>query len=165
MPAKRVARRRALIAGLGLLAGCGFQLRESVQLPFRTLYADLPKGSSLAVEFARQARQGTTLVPSPEGAEAVLREVSEVRLKEPVSFSPSGRPREYELSYRVRFRLDGPDQVELLPPTEITIRRYITTSDIEQLSEELEEAFLYSEMENDMVQQILRRLGAVKMPR
>ncbi|MEZ5656974.1 MAG: hypothetical protein R3E83_00100 [Burkholderiaceae bacterium] len=121
-------RRRCLMAGLALLGGCGFQLRESAELPFRTLYAELPAGSSLAAEFARQARQGTTLLPSPEGAQAILTQVSERRTKEAVSFSRSGRPREYELQYVVSFRLDGPHQTELLPLTQIAIRRYITTT-------------------------------------
>ena len=156
-------RRRLLAAAPALLAGgCGFRLRESAELPFRTLYPKLTAGSSLATEFARQARQGTTLVASAEQAEAVLELIEEDRSKDVVSFSRSGRPREYELRYRVRFRLLGRDGDVLLEPTEITLRRYITTTDLEQLSEELEEAFLYAQMETDMVQQLLRRLSVVQ---
>ncbi len=160
--AASATRRRVLLAALALAAGgCGFRLRESAELPFRTLYAKLTPGSSLATEFARQARQGTTLVEAPDQAEAVLELLQEERTKEVVSFSRSGRPREYELRYRVVFRLLANDGDVRLPATEITLRRYITTTDLEQLSEELEEAFLYGQMETDMVQQMLRRLSVL----
>ena len=159
----RLSRRRCLLAAGTLLAsGCGFRLRESAELPFRTLHARITPGSSLAIEFARQARQGTRLVDDEKQAEAVLELLVERRDKEVVSFSRSGRPREYELRYRVGFRLLTRDAEVLLPETEITLRRYITTTDLEQLSEELEEAFLYDKMESDMVQQMLRRLAVVK---
>lgn len=163
---RRLARRAVGWLAAGALAaaagGCGFKLRESADLPFATLYSGLTPGSTLAAEFARQARRGTTLVDSPDKAEAALILVSENRDKEAVSFSRSGRPREYELRYSVQFRVVASDGSELLGPTRIALRRYLTTTDLEQLSEELEEAFLYSEMQSDMVQQILRRLSAIK---
>ena len=75
----------------------------------------------------------------------------------------SGSPREYELRYRVRFRVVDPKGVTILRPTEILLRRYITTTDVEVLAEELEEEFLYRSMQRDMVQQILRRLAAIDL--
>jgi LPS-assembly lipoprotein len=143
------------------LAGCGFQLRESAQLSFETLYSALAPGSALGVEFARQVR-GTKLVTDRATAAAALDMVEERRAKEVVSYSTSGRPREYRLLYIVGFKVTDTAGNELLPVTRITVRRYVTTSDVEQLSEELKEAFLYREMQEDMVQQMLRRLGAIK---
>lgn len=146
----------------GGLGACGFKLRQSVDLPFATLFSDLG-GGGLASEFSRQIRvaPGTRLVINRGEADAVIRLLSENRQKEAVSFSTSGRPREYELRYIVKFRVRDREGVEVLRPTEIELRRYITTTDVELLAEELEEEFLYREMQTDMVQQILRRLAAI----
>ncbi len=164
-------RRRALALTAGLLvagaSGCGFKLRESADIPFAKLYNNLGRGSGLGNAFATHVRVagGTVLVDDRESADAVVELVGEVRQKEAVSFSISGSPREYELRYQVIFRVLDPNGVAYLRPTTIILRRYITTSDVELLAEELEENFLYREMQKDMVQQILRRLAAIELPR
>lgn len=159
----RMARGLAL-APIGAVTGCGFKLRQSADLPFATIYNGLPQGSGLATEFGRQIRiaGGTNLVANRPDADGAVLLVSENRDKEAVSFSPSGRPREYELRYRAVFRVTNRENVEVMPPTEILLRRYITTTDVELLAEQLEEEYLYREMQTDMVQQLMRRLAAVE---
>ena len=51
---------------------------------------------------------------------------------------------------------------ELLAPTEITLRRNIAFDESQVLAKESEEALLYRDMQSDLVQQILRRLVAIK---
>lgn len=155
----------ALLAGFSLnLAACGFALRGSAELPFRTLYNGITPGSVLADEFNRLARiaSGTELVSNRSRAEAAVEVTSESREKEAVSFSPSGRPREYLLRYQVVFQVRDNNGTALIEPTQISLRRYITTTDVEVLSAQLEEEFLYVEMQTDMAQQILRRLSVVR---
>lgn len=156
------------VLALGLcatLAACGFKLRASAELPFATLHNGMKVGSELSDEFIRQARisSNTKLVANRSRAQASLEMIKESREKEAVSFSPSGRPREYLLRYRVNFRVRDNSGVEVLEPTEILLRRYITTTDIEVLSAQLEEEFLYKEMQKDMAQQIIRRLSVLKL--
>lgn len=148
------------------LAACGFKLRANAELPFTTLHNGMKAGTELSDEFNRQARisSTTTLVANRSRAQASLEMIKETREKEAVSFSPSGRPREFLLRYRVNFRVRDKSGVEVLEPTEILLRRYITTTDIEVLSAELEEDFLYKEMQKDMAQQIIRRLSVLKIP-
>lgn len=162
--------RRSLLSGLTLLGlvavhGCGFKLRDSVDLPFETLFNALGTGG-LSSEFNRQIRVAvaTTIVTNRDEAQVSIDLISENRQKEAVSFSTSGRPREYELRYAVKFRVRDRELIELLRPTEIELRRYITTTDVELLAEQLEEEFLYREMQSDMVQQMIRRLAAIKSP-
>lgn len=147
------------------LSACGFKLRASAELPFTTLYNGMKAGSTLSDEFNRQARisSNTRLVTNRSNAQASLELIKESREKEAVSFSPSGRPREYLLRYRVNFRVRDKTGVEVLEPTEILLRRYITTTDIEVLSAQLEENFLYNEMQKDMAQQIIRRLSVLQI--
>lgn len=154
----------ALSAALGApLAGCGFQLRRSAALPFRTLYTTFSPTSAIGAEFRRLVRvaEDTRLVDDPKEAEARLEALSERREKEVVGYSSTGRPREYQLRLRFTFRVVARDGTELLTPTEIVLHRDITSSDIEQVAKQQEEELLYEEMQSDLVQQLLRRLAAI----
>jgi len=148
---------------LASLAGCGFQLRRSAALPFRTLYTGFAPTSAIGAEFRRLVRvaEDTRLVDDPAEAEARLEVLRELREKEVVGFSSTGRPREYQLRLHFLFRVVDRDSQPLLAPTEIVLRRDITSSDIELVAKQQEEELLYREMESDLVQQLLRRLAAI----
>ena len=150
-----------LLAAL-VAAGCGFQLRGQANLPFTTLH--VPGNSPLLAELRRNIRNGTPtkLVDTTTGAEAVLEVANEAREKVILSLDTSGRVREFQLRYRVAFRVhDGKGQT-WLAPGEITLTRDITFNDEQILAKESEEALLYRDMQSDMVQQIMRRLAAAK---
>ncbi|HRO58590.1 MAG TPA: LPS assembly lipoprotein LptE, partial [Burkholderiaceae bacterium] len=80
------------------------------------------------------------------------------------AFSSTGRAREYQLRLRFVFRVVGAKGEVLLPPTELVLSRDITSSDVEIVAKQQEEELLYREMEADLVQQLLRRLGAIDRP-
>ena len=156
---------RLALAGLvlALLAGCGFQLRGTAQLPFETLY--IPGANPLAVELRRnvKAASKTRLVDSPKSAQAVFAFTQEVREKLILSFTSAGKVNEYRLRYRVGFRVTDPNGTQVfLPQSEILITRDMTYNDAQVIAKENEEAMLYRDMQTDMVQQILRRLVAAK---
>jgi len=164
--------RRRLLAGFAsigsaaLLAGCGFQLRRSAALPFRTLYVGFAPTSAIGAEFRRRVRVAadTELVDDPKKAEARLEVLLEQREREIVAFSSTGRAREYQLRLRFQFRVVDAKGEVLLPPTELVLSRDITSSDVEIVSKQQEEELLYREMEGDLVQQLLRRLAAIDRP-
>lgn len=151
----------------GVLAGCGFRLRGSAELPFRTLYTTFAPNSPIGTDFRRMARaaSGTTIVDQPKDAEAQLIVLGEWREKEILGFSVSGRPREYELRLRLSFRVTDAAGRDLLPTTTQVLRRTITASDVNQLAKEQEEVLIYREMQQDMVQQLLRRLESIRPPK
>ena len=164
-PARRAAGLRAAsigaLAAVALAAGCGFQLRGATRLPFRTLY--LPSATPLGLELRRALRNsGAQLVERADAAEAVLDLPIDVREREILAFSSTGRPREYQLRLRQRFRLYDTRGRELIPATEITLRREIIVNDLQVTTRAEEEAILYRDMQADAVQQILRRIGAVQ---
>src|SRR5712692_9913706 len=75
----------------------------------------------------------------------------------------AGRVSEYQLRYRVGFRVTDPKGVQVyLPTIEILLTRDVSYSDAQVLAKETEEALLYRDMQSDMVQQIMRRLVAAK---
>jgi LPS-assembly lipoprotein len=149
----------ALLCAL-LLAGCGFQLRGAATLPYESLYVQAPVGSQFAVQFRRliTAGGGTRVVDNPKDAAATLILVNELREKSILSLSGAGRVSEYQLRYRMSYRLIDKGAVETIPMTEIVLTRDFSFSDTETLSKESEEALLFRDMQNDAVQQLVRRL-------
>lgn len=154
-----------LIAAL-LLSGCGFHLRGAVALPFESLYVDAPKASLFANQLRRVIGNGseTRIAESQASADATLQLLSEQREKEILSLSAGGRVRELQLRYRVQYRVYDRNKIAMTPASEIVLRRDYSFNDQEQLSKESEEALLYRDMQNDAVQQLLRRLQAIAKP-
>jgi LPS-assembly lipoprotein len=148
----------------GLLAGCGFQLRGSTELPFRTLWVGFSDASPLGTEFRRYIRGGTStkLVDDPTTADAKLQVMGESREKEILSLDGTGQVREYTLYYVFVFRVDDGRGRDYIPPTRITLKRDITVDNNTILAKQAEEDLLYRDMQSDLVQQLLRRLAAVK---
>ena len=153
-------------AALALLSACGFHLRGSngeANLPFKTMQLGFADNSTLGAELRRNIRaNGTEVVTDPALAEAILEVVSETRDKVVLSLNSQGRIREYTLLYKFRFKVRNNKGQELLAPTEIVLKREISFNESQALAKEVEEGLLYRDMQSDLVQQILRRLVAIK---
>jgi LPS-assembly lipoprotein len=149
-----------------LIAGCGFKLRGAADLPFDTLYVQAPVGSQFAQQFRRVVAAGsaTTIVNDPKAATATLVLISEVREKSILSLSGAGRVSEFQLRYRMSYRLLDKNAAETIPATEIVLTRDFSFNDQDTLSKEAEEALLFRDMQSDAVQQLVRRLQAVRQP-
>ena len=147
-----------------LLSGCGFQLRGAANLPFDTLYVQAPTGSQFAVQFRRVVIAGssTRVVNTAKEAAATLVVVTELREKSILSLSGGGRVREFQLRYRLSYRMLDRNAVEILPVAEIILTRDFSFNDQDTLSKESEEALLFRDMQNDAVQQLVRRLQVVR---
>ena len=151
------------------LAGCGFQLRQTGDFPFRTLYAGFPTTSPLGAELSRQLR-GTgriellTEAKQAQQAEVILDILQEQRQRVVVGTNASGQVRELQLRMTVKFRLRTPEGLEWIEPAELYQQRDLSFNETAALSKEVEEAMLYRDMQNDIVQQIVRRLSRVKPP-
>ena len=154
----------ATVAAVLVLAGCGFHLRGSTELPFRTLWVGFSDASPLGTEFKRYVRGGTstTIVEDPTKADAKLEVLSEAREREILSLDATGQAREYTLFYIFVFHVDDGHGRDFIPPTRITLRRDITVDNNTILAKQAEEELLYRDMQSDLVQQLLRRLAAVK---
>ncbi len=152
---------------LGSLAGCGFQLRGSAQqymIPFRTVYLAIPENSPLSIELSRYilAQGETALVRERKEAQASIEILSEAKEKAILSLNSQGRVREFNLSYTLRFRVTDKDSQELLPASEISLRRSISFNESQVLAKEAEETLLYKDMQTDLIQQLIRRIATIK---
>lgn len=149
------------------LTACGFQLRGSsgqYNMPFQSIYLAFPETSPLGTELKRNLRAGDSVRIESDAskAQALFDVLGETRGKSILSLNSLGRVREYSLSYTLVFRVRDASNRELLAPTEITLRRNIAFDESQVLAKESEEALLYRDMQSDLVQQILRRLAAIK---
>jgi len=166
-PLQSLARRGLLVACIAGLSACGFQLRQPPNFAFKTIYTAVAPNSPNAIELKRNlaAVGGVTLLTDPldrKNADVVLDILSEAREKVVVGVNSSGQVREFQLRLKFRFRLRTPEGKDLIPDTEIVQQRDISFNESAALSKEVEEAQLYRAMQSDVVQQLLRRLAAVK---
>jgi len=103
------------------------------------------------------------VVDRRDDAEVRFVVLQENREKAILALGPTGTVREYQLRLRFQFRLQDKAGKEVMSLQEINITRDITFNDSIVLAKEQEEALLYRDMQNDLVQQITRRLAAVRM--
>lgn len=149
---------------LTLLAGCGFQLRGAYTLPFESLYLSMPEYSVIGASLKRAIRASgsTRLALTASDAQATLLPGAEYRDRVILSVSSSGRVSELRLRYLYNYRLIDARGRDLVPPGSIEMVRDLTYDDSNILAKQQEEALLWRDMENDLVQQLMRKLAAVK---
>ena len=157
----------SVVLAAAVLAGCGFQLRGTngqYNLPFQSIWLSFPETSPLGTELKRNLRAAETVRIESDAsrAQALFDVLAESRGKTILSLNSLGRVREYTLSYTLVFRVRDANNRELLAPTELTLRRNIAFDESQVLAKESEEALLYRDMQADLVQQIMRRLAAIK---
>lgn len=148
-----------------LLAGCGFRLRGSAEVPFETLY--VPEAhSGLGLDIKRNLEAGTNarVVNDPTKAQAVLQINNEGRGREILTLTGAGSVREFTLRYQISFRVHDGKGGEYVPPSVITLVREMTFQDTQILAKEAEEQLLFRDMQHEAVRQILRRLAGARKP-
>ena len=151
------------LAAAALLAGCGFQLRQPPNFAFKSIYTGVSPTSALGSELKRNLAVVGKVDPTQQKrADVILDILQELRQKIVVGTNSAGQVREFQLRLTFRFRLRTPQGKELIPETEMLQQRDISFNESAVLSKETEEALLYRSMQSDIVQQLLRRLAAVK---
>lgn len=167
---RRGALYAAVLAASLTVSACGFHLRGEgghYTLPFPTMYVGLPESSPLAIDLKRNIRAngGTTVVSSAKDADGVIEVLSnpeKTKAKTILSLNSNGRVRQYLLTYNIVFRVLDKQGAELLGPTQLMLTRPIDFNETQLLAKEQEEALLYKDMQTDLVQQMMRRIAAVK---
>jgi len=163
-------RRAALAAAAAgcaaaVLQGCGFHLRGAQTYAFQTLAVEPNPGGPAALELRRTLASSLRVLPAGrplKEAEVVLRLLQEQRERVVVGVNASGQVRELQLRLRARFSAGTLQGAELIPETELLLTRDVTYNETAALAKEAEEALLYRDMQSDLVQQLQRRLAALK---
>ncbi|KGH27110.1 MULTISPECIES: LPS assembly lipoprotein LptE [Comamonas] len=163
--------KRTLLAAMALtplLGACGFRLRGAPNFVFRSIYVQAGRGAPVGTLLRRSLESASdklTVIKdpaSPDTAEVICQIISEQAQRVIIGSNVAGQVREIELRLIVRFSLRTPGGDELIEPVEIRQIRNVTYNETNALSKASEEEMLNKDMRNDIVQQIIRRLAAVK---
>jgi len=155
----------ALALSATLLQGCGFALRGAPNYVFDTVAVTPERSGGVAAELARLLGSRVRPVVTPEGGtppDAIVEVLNESRQKVVVGVNAAGLVREFELRLAVRFLVRTPKGAVLIEPTDIRLERNVSFNEATVLSKETEEVMLNRDMQTDAVQQIVRRLAAIK---
>ena len=174
-------KRRLLLQGglaLGsamLLAGCGFKLRGAATYAFDTIAVNASQNGAIAAELrnalgsrlrenvaSAASKTAGTSATAPAPAQVTIEILQELRERSVAGVNAAGQVRELQLRIRVKFRLRNASGKDIIEDTEILQQRDISFNESAVLAIEVEEALLYRNMQTDIVQQLLRRLAAVK---
>jgi len=145
-----------------ILTACGFQLRGVADLSFHNIYI---QGATLTISKDLKKTlivNDITIVSSPEKAELMLELISESPEKRILSLSGKGVVSEYELFYRVHFRVRDPSSEIWEAVQTIEERRDYSFDNTQLLAKEGEELRLNNDMHADAVREIMRRLSVHK---
>ena len=172
---RRLVLMGSLALGGGMLQGCGFKLRGAVTYAFDTIAVLASQNGAVAAELraalGNRLRDGTlsaatavagTGTTAPAPAQVTLEILQELRERSVAGVNAAGQVRELQLRIRVKFRLRNASGKDIIEDTEILQQRDISFNESAVLAKEVEEALLYRNMQTDIVQQLLRRLAAVK---
>jgi len=163
-PRRRVPNWIPAFAGMTallFLAACGFHLRGETVTGLKTIHVP---GGGIALEIRRiLAGSPTRVLPSAEGAEAVLHIITESRDKHVNTITGAGRVYEYQLSLAVKYRMTVPGREDpVIAPTETVARRLITYSEAAPIAKEAEEGLLFRDMQLELADRILRQVGIAR---
>jgi LPS-assembly lipoprotein len=157
------------IGGTTLLQACGFKLRGTQTFAFDTIAVEANPVGAVTTDLRKALGSQLFVNPavSAAGAAAPVAQVTmdilqELRERAVAGVNAAGQVRELQLRIRIKFRLRNARGKDLIEATEILQQRDISFSESAVLAKEVEEALLYKNMQADIVQQLLRRLAAVK---
>lgn len=144
-----------------LVAGCGFKMRGITQLPFTSLYTNIPQNSAFGSRVWRaiQANSPKTVVTAEAGqAEATLRQISFDRSRREVSLDAQGKVEEYELTLAFTFTMTDSHGNELIPVSRIVATRQLPYDEDDSAAKQEEMVQLYADMEKSIADRLIRRI-------
>lgn len=157
----RTARTLISAATLLILTACGFQLRETAELPadMSATYLEIDGENTT---FARRLRNlleqsGVELV-GPDQALSILEVPVNRVVTEVLTIGDNARVREYRITYTVEFRLIDAGGKTLVPTQRLSQAREVSFDEQEILSASREEEYLRRDLANSLARLVMLRL-------
>lgn len=165
-----------LSSTVALTSGCGFKLRGSHDMAFRTVQlTGFVATSPLAIELARaleasgvnvvdstlEATQAASAASVPD-THVVIEGLLDKRDMVVATTTAYGQVRDMTVRNHLRFRVLRADGSELLPPSDVSLAREMTYNERDALAKQDETEALHRAMQSDIVNQVLRRLSAIR---
>lgn len=148
-----------------LISACGFHLKGQQHYAFERLYieASTQISQNVSARLKSMIARGShvRVVGHPKDADAIL-VLDAIRSRSAKSLSAHGATEEYALEMIVNYQLKNADGAVLLGPDRLILHRSMTYNNQYALSKAIESEQLYQDIENDAIDQLLRRLAAVQ---
>jgi len=155
---------KKIIALLSLLiiTSCGFHMRGMTEISFKTISLE---GKELS--FTKKLKKilssnKIVIVTQTENPQLRLEFLGEEGEKRILSLSGQGLVREYEIFYRVRYRIKTSDSETWGQENILEIRRDFTYSDANLIGKEEEERQLNESMRNDAITNLFHQIQLIK---
>ena len=145
-----------------VLLSCGFHLRGLSSIPFESVYIQASDPLViLDIKRRIQASSKTVVLDNPNDSQAILHILNARKRKVILSVSGSGRVREFQLRYSISFKVTDKTGREVVPISNIEIKRVLPFSDSAFLAAQMEEKMLIKEMKKDAILKMMDRLGKI----
>lgn len=157
-----------IVLGLVLVvtAGCGFHLRGEADLPdsIKTLFiqgVDLYQGRGRALKEGLE-NNSVTVMSEYNAGHAVMTITENIQERRVLSVGGDAKVSEYELYGAMRFSISDGQGKALISQQLVESRRDYQFDQTQVLSADEEERLLREQMDQQLVQAVLRRLSALK---
>ena len=155
---------KKLIAILLLLVitSCGFHMRGMTEISFKTISLE-GKELSFTKNLKQILKSNKVAIVSPtENPELRIELMSEESEKRILSLSGQGLVREFEIFYRVRYRIKTSDSEIWSQENIIETRKDFTYSDSNLIGKEEEERQLNEAMRNEAITNLFNQIQLIK---
>ena len=145
-----------------MITSCGFHMRGMTEISFKTISLE---GKELSftknLKKVLNSNKVAIVLPSenPELRVELIGEESEKRI---LSLSGQGLVREYEIFYRVRYRIKTSDSETWSQENILETRRDFTYSDSNLIGKEEEERQLNESMRNEAITNLFNQIQLIK---
>lgn len=169
LPTTRTLLGLLTLAGLAVVAGCGFQLRGSAPVPAAlqplAVTCDSQVPELLCNDVREQLIGGDVVVVEPEQADYVLRlrEFREQRRASAITLQASAA--EYTIRQTLRMDVLTSDRVPLLADTELSSIETYRYDEANVLAKQREEEALRESLYQQLAQQVIFRLAPLNATR
>ncbi|MFY8176832.1 MAG: LPS assembly lipoprotein LptE [Candidatus Methylopumilus universalis] len=155
---------KKLIALLMLLiiSSCGFHMRGMTEISFKTISLEGKELSFIKDLKKVLNRNKVAIVSSTENPELRIELLSEESEKRILSLSGQGLVREFEIFYRVRYRVKTIDSEIWSQENIIEMRKDFTYSDSNLIGKEEEERQLNEAMRNEAITNLFNQIQLIK---
>ena len=155
---------KKLIALLMLLiiSSCGFHMRGMTEISFKTISLEGKELSFIKDLKKVLNRNKVAIVSSTENPELRFELLSEESEKRILSLSGQGLVREFEIFYRVRYRVKTIDSEIWSQENIIETRKDFTYSDSNLIGKEEEERQLNEAMRNEAITNLFNQIQLIK---
>ena len=144
-----------------MITSCGFHLRGMTEISFKTISLEGKELSFTKNLKKTLASNNVTIILPTENPELRIELLSEESEKRILSLSGQGLVREFEIFYRVRYRIKTIDSETWSQENIVETRRDFTFSDSNLIGKEEEERQLNESMRNEAITNLFNQIQLI----